>query len=188
VPGKNAREAIETFAGFMNETLGCLTDRKLVAYQEAENTFKLLYKSPIPILSTSGKRFYLQVTQICNAEMREDGTFKAHTREYSYVFSGSPAHTHHGIFAYHWHPYDFDLRAPHLHITITPQIGSPEIEGKISKAHFPTSRVCLEDFVDLLLRYYDIRSPLHHSRYRSILRRNRREFSKGATWTVHPLD
>jgi len=185
VPGKTAKEAIETFAGFMNETLSCLTDRRLVAFQEANNTFKLLYRSAAPIASVSGSRFYLQITQVCNAEEREDGTFKAHTREYSYVFSDSSADTNHGILSYHWHPNDFDLRTPHLHIRITPQMGCPEIERRISRAHFPTSRVCLEDFVYLLLKYYDIRSPLHHSRYGSILKRNKREFSKGATWTVH---
>jgi len=170
----------------MNETLSCLTDHSLLAYQKANNTFALLYQSSVPIFSASGTRFYLQVTQICNAQKREDGLFKAHTREYSCVFSDSPADTNYGILAYHWHPNDFDLRSPHLHIRITPQMGSPEIERRISRAHFPTSRVSLEDFVFLLLKYYDIRSPLHHSTYRSILKRNRREFSKGATWTVHP--
>lgn len=169
----------------MNETLSCLTNRPLQAYQRANNTFALLYKSSVPICSATGTRFYLQVTQICNAQKRDDGLFKAHTCEYSYVFSDSQEATHHGILAYHWHPNDFDLRSPHLHIRITPQIGSPEIERRISRAHFPTSRVSLEDFVSLLLNYYDIKSPLHHSTYRSILNRNKQEFSKGATWTVH---
>jgi hypothetical protein len=171
----------------MNETLSCLTDRRLLAYQKADNTFALLYKDSIPITSMNGGRFYLQVTQICSAEEREDGTFKAHTREYSYVFSDSSDHTYHGILSYHWHPEDFNVRHPHLHIRITPQIGSPEIERKIARAHFPTSRVCLEDFVLLLLNYYDIKSPLKKSEYRKILKRNKRAFSKGATWTVHHL-
>lgn len=186
MPGKTAKDAIENFASSMNETLSCLTDRPLAAHQRAANTFSLLYENAIPITSANGGRFYLQVTQICNTEKREDGLFKAHTREYSYVFSDTPEFTHHGILAYHWHPHDFDLRSPHLHLRITPQMGCPEIERKISRAHFPTSRVCLEDFVFLLLKYYDIKSPLHHSKYRSILRRNKEAFSKGATWTVQP--
>ena len=169
----------------MNETLSCLTDRRLAPYQEADNTFVLLYKSSGPINAENGDRFYLQITQVCSAQRREDGSFKAHTQEYSYVFSDSAAPTNHGIISYHWHPNQFDLRAPHLHIRITPQIGCPEIERLISRAHFPTSRVCLEDFVFLLLKYYGIKSPLHSSNYGRILKRNKREFSKGATWTVH---
>jgi hypothetical protein len=186
MPGKTAKEAIEVFAGFLNETLSCLTDRRLLAHQGANNTFILLYQEPVRLLSLSGIPFYLNVTQVCNAERRDDGTFKAHTREYSYVFSDSAVASKYGILAYHWHPDIFALRYPHLHIKITPLVGSPEIERKISRAHFPTSRVSLEDFVYLLLKYYDIRSPHHHSRYRSILNKNRGEFSKGATWTVQP--
>jgi hypothetical protein len=186
VPGKTARDAIEVFAGFLNETLSCITDRKLVAFQDGDNTFKLLYTSPIPISTANGNRFYLEVTQICNAVELEDGTFKARTREYSYVFSASSAHTDHGILAYHWHPHESAVRIPHLHLKVTVQTGTPVIEGKISRAHFPTSRVCLEDFVYLLVKYYDIKSQLHHNKFRSILERNKREFSKGATWTVRP--
>jgi hypothetical protein len=184
VPGKTPKEAIETFAGFMNETLSCLTDRRLAAYPKSAKTFALLYENSVPIISTSGKRFYLQITQICTTEKRDDGLFKAHTREYSYVFSDSGADTNHGILSYHWHPNDFDLRDPHLHLRITPEMGYPEIERRISRAHFPTSRVCLEDFVTLLIKYYDIKSPLHHSTRLSILRRNKEAFRKGATWTI----
>jgi len=171
----------------MNETLSCLTDRRLFAFQDGENSFYLLYKNAVPISSVNGKRFYLQITQVCSAIELDDGTFKAHTREYSYVFSDSSAPTKHGIVSYHWHPEEFNLRTPHLHLRITPHVASPEIEHLISKAHFPTSRVCLEDFVDLLLKYYDIRSPLRPNDYRRILRKNKRAFSKGASWTVnHP--
>jgi hypothetical protein len=186
VPGRTAKEAIETFAGFMDETLSCLTNRRLLAHQRANNTYLLFYGEPVPLRSDTGARFYLQVTQVCNAVPLGDGTYKARTREYSYVFSESSELDHHGLVSYHWHPNDFNLRDPHLHLRITPQVGCPEIEHKLSKAHFPTSRVCLEDFVTLLLKYYDIKSPLHHSTYRSILKKNKTAFSKNATWTVIP--
>ena len=184
MPGKNAREAIAYFAGFLNETLGCLTDRKLAAHQEADNTFKLFYKDAVPVASKSGTLYYLQVTQVCNTQVVGDGTFKAHTRHYSYVFSDSTDASNYGVLSYHWHPNDFSLRDPHLHIRISQELGYPEIERRISRAHFPTSRVCLEDFAFLLLNYYDIKSPLDRSKYLRILKRNKRAFSKGATWTV----
>ena len=168
----------------MNETISCLTESTLAPYQKSDNTFALLFRNAVPIHNASGSRFYLQVTQVCNTEQTDDGLYKARTREYSYVFSDTAAESYHGILAYHWHPNDFDLRSPHLHLRITPQMGCPEIERRISRAHFPTSRVCLEDFVLLLIKYYDIKSPLHHSRYRSILKRNKDAFSRGATWTI----
>jgi len=43
------------------------------------------------------------------------------------------------------------LRDPHLHLRTTPNLGYPEIERKIARAHFPSSRVCLEDFIKLLI-------------------------------------
>jgi hypothetical protein len=110
--------------------------------------------------------------------------YKIHTREYSYVFAATGAPTTKGILAYHWHPHDFNLRDPHLHLTITPNLGYPEIERKISRAHYPTSRICLEDFVYLLIAHYDIKPLLHHSTWKRILRKNREAFSRDATWFV----
>jgi hypothetical protein len=163
VSGRSAREAIENFVGSINETLTCVTDSRLSAYQESARIYKLLFRSPIPIASRSGDRFYISVTQACTVDEREGGIFRAHMREYSYVFADSPHPTHHGIVSYHWHPNDFALRDPHLHLKLTPNLGTPEIERKIARAHFPTSRVCLEDFIRLLIVDYDIRPALYHS-------------------------
>jgi hypothetical protein len=171
----------------MNETLSCVTERRIAPYQESENLYKLLFRSPAPIMARNGDRFYLQVTQVCTAEKNDDGMFRAHMRQYSYVFSDSPIADYHGIVSYHWHPHDFARRNPHLHLRITQNMGYPEIERRISRAHYPTSRICLEDFVELLIEDYDIRSDLHHSTWKSILRRNKATFSKQATWFIaHP--
>jgi hypothetical protein len=170
----------------MNETLSCVTDKRLVPYQDSDNLYKIFFRAPVRITARNGNRFYLQITQVCTAEERDDGLFKAHTREYSYVFSDSSESSHHGIVSYHWHPNDFALRDPHLHLKITPQLGYPEIERKVSRAHFPTSRVCLEDFIGLLINHYDIVPAIHHSTCRSILRKNKAAFGKEATWFIVP--
>jgi len=156
---------------------------RLVAYQESSNKYKLFLKDPVPISSRSGHTFYLSVMQTCTAEKLQDG-FKVHTAYYSYVFSDSPAFAHHGVVSYHWHPDEFAVRHPHLHLRITPELGYPEIERKIADAHFPTSRVCLEDFILLLIRYYDIQPLLGDGRWSRVLRKNRKAFAKGATWFV----
>ena len=170
---RNAEEAIEVFAGFMNETLSCVTDSQVSSYQESAKIYKLLFKKPTLVTARNGARFYISVAQACTVEAHTDGTFRVHMREYSYVFSDSAEPTHHGVVSYHWHARDFALRDPHLHLRITPNLGYPEIERKISRAHFPTSRVCLEDFIKLLIDYYDIKPLLYHSTRRRIFRKNK---------------
>ena len=186
MPGRTAREAFETFVGYLNETLSCITESPLVAYQETDNRYKVLYPKTVTVDSRSGDRFYMQITQVCTVAQREDGLYKVKTREYSYVFSDSKDASHHGVLSYHWHPHDFNVRDPHLHLRISQQLGYPEIERKIARAHFPTSRVCLEDFVVLLINYYDIQPVLHASTWKAIIRRNKGAFNNQATWFVKP--
>jgi hypothetical protein len=186
VPARTAKEAIEAFAGFLNETLSCVTESRLQPYQESSKLFKIFFVRPAPIVDRNGRRFYISITQICSTQKRDDGLIKAHTREYSYVFSDDPAPQTHGIVSYHWHPSDFAVRDPHLHLRITQQTGYPEIERKIARAHFPTSRVCLEDFVYLLIQHYDIKPLLHPSTWKRVLRKNKDAFNQGATWVIVP--
>jgi hypothetical protein len=186
LPGKSPKEAVENFAGFICETLSCITSDPPQAYQESENLYKILFKKPARVTAKNGDPFYIQVTQTFTVKETVDGTFKVHTREYSYVFSSSSVPAHKGILSYHWHPEDFDLHDPHLHITITPNMGYPEIERRISRAHFPTSRICLEDFLLLLIKYYDIKPVLHSSTWKRILGKNKAAFSQQASWFVKP--
>jgi len=186
VAEKSPEEAIQNFVRSFQDTVGCITERYLFVYQESRKRYRLFFKVPAQISSRNGSRFYISVAQIFTVEEREDETFKIHTREYSYVFSDSPIFSHHGLVSYHWHPDEFALRDPHLHIKITPNMGYPEIERKIARAHYPTSRVFLEDFIGLLIQHYDIRPLLHHSAWRRILRRNKRAFSEQASWIISP--
>lgn len=181
---KSPEKAIERFIGFFQETVGCLTDKYLYLHPESKKRYRLFLKIPAPITSRNGSRFYMSVAQLFMVEECDDGMFKVHTREYSYVFSDSPVYSHHGLVSYHWHPDEYALRDPHLHLKITPETGYPEIERKIGKAHYPTSRICLEDFVLLLIKYYDIEPVMGRGRWGPILKRNKKAFAKGATWGV----
>jgi hypothetical protein len=184
VAGRTPEEAIANFVGSLNETLSCVADRRLAAHQESEHQFKIFYTSPVLLKDRTGARFYLSIAQIFTVQQRTDGMFKVHTRYYNYVFADGPEPSHHGVVSYHWHPSDFALRDPHLHLRITQQVGYPEIERKIGKAHYPTSRICLEDFVLMLIKYYDIPPRIGGGRWSSILRRNKKAFSKEASWFV----
>lgn len=183
--GKSPREASENFAYYLRETLNCVTDQELLAFQESDKIHKLTFKTPAVLASGHGTDYYLSVSQAFTIVATTDRQFKAHSREYSYIFSDSDTVSHHGIVSYHWHPHISDLRDPHLHLYVRRHAESSRTENIIPRAHFPTSRVCLEDFVWLLIKYYDI-NPLQE-KWKSILKKNKAAFAKGATWVVaHP--
>lgn len=182
--GKNPREASENFAFFFRETLNCVTDQELLAYQESDKVHKVTFKDPAVLESKNGMKYYLSVSQAFTILPKED-QFKVHSREYSYIFSDSNTISHHGIVSYHWHPHISDLRDPHLHLHVKSHAESTRTEKIIPRAHYPTSRVCLEDFIWLLIQYYEIK-PLDR-KWKSVLKKNKTAFAKGATWVIaHP--
>jgi hypothetical protein len=73
---------------------------------------------------------------------KQEGEFKVSTREYSYRLLQRVDVASREILACHGHPHDSELRDPHLHIRSIPRVQSP------------TSRVCTEDFVCLVIKYY----------------------------------
>lgn len=183
--GKSPREASENFAFYLRETLNCVTDQELLAYQESDKIHKITFKDPAVIKSKDETKYYLSVSQAFTIVSHGENEFKAHSREYSYIFSDSDTISNHGIVSYHWHPHISDLRDPHLHLHVNRYTGFTKTEKIIPRAHYPTSRVCLEDFVWLLIQYYEIK-PLDR-KWKSILKKNKAAFAKGATWFVaHP--
>jgi hypothetical protein len=171
VAGKNKREAVDNFAGCLRESLSCISDSYLLVYQQSANIFKIFYEQPVPLDSTEGL-YLFSVVQICSAqEDTKYGGFKAKTRNYSYTLIRVPSRGEtEEVLSYHWHPEDSALREPHLHL------------GSIPRVHFPTSRISLEDVIEMLIKYYGIMPKLAHSEWRRILEKNKRAFDQMATW------
>ena len=171
--GKTPREAADNLVNFLKETLSCISSQYVTAFQQSEKLFKFYYE-PYALLTTrDGREYYLSVTQTFRVMPHPDlrGQFKSRTQEYSYrVLAGSAENTE--ILAYHWHPQEPGVAYPHLHLRLYPRI------------HFPTSRVCLEDFVSLLLRDYGVRPRKSHSECSEILGRNKKAFEEMATWKI----
>jgi hypothetical protein len=187
VPGKSPEEAIDAFTGFISETLSCVTRDCLTGFQASDHRHKIFFSDPAAVRSAAGETFYLSIVQtFTTVKKQDDGLYKVRTLQYSYVFNDDPQPTNKGLVSYHWHPDDFSLRDPHLHLHITPEVGYPEIERRIARAHFPTSRVCLEDFIILLIKYYDIIPVVSETKWKRILKKNKAAFSKMATWAVKP--
>lgn len=182
--GKTPKEAVDNFIYYLRETLSCIVADDLTAFQQSTKLHKVYFDSPATVSTLAGKNLYVSVTQIFTVgeDKQITGEYKVSTREYSYVLSQEPHFEMHGVLSYHWHPNEFAVRFPHLHLKITPRTGYPEIERRIRNAHYPTSRVCLEDFVFLLIRYYDIKPRLVASEWPRILKKNKRAFDLMATW------
>jgi hypothetical protein len=174
VSGKNPSEAIDNFLKFLRESLSCVTAETLIAYQKSSKLHKVFFNPPARVTTQNGGNRFISIAQVFSVtdDLREPGRFKVTTKEYSYVFSDSQASDAHGIVAYHWHPNDFAVHCPHLHVR------------EARKVHFPTSRVCLEDFVALLIDYYQVVPTVSMSQWKRILKKNKAAFDKYATWKI----
>jgi hypothetical protein len=171
VPGKSPKEAAQNFIKFLKETLSCVTNQFLSAYPEG-NVYKVYYEPYASLSDRYGNRFAISITQIFRAvpDPKTNGEFKAKTDHYSYRLLRGPEEENE-VLAYHWHPQE-SVVYPHLHVKELP------------KVHLPTSRVCLEDFVSLLMRDYKIRPRRSHAECKEILERNKGAFEKMATWKI----
>jgi hypothetical protein len=177
VPGKNEKEAADNFLHYLNETLSCVTAQPLTAFQQSKKLYKVWFNPPAELATKSGAKLFLSFTQVLGAgpDPRAEGEFKVSTREYSYRLLQRVDVASKEILAYHWHPHDSALRDPHLHIAAVPRV------------HFPTSRVCLEDVVSMLIWYYGVRPQMKHSEWMTIIAKNKKAFDQMATWKLqHP--
>lgn len=81
------------------------------------------------------------------------------------------------IISYQWHPNVPDsVRYPHLHLGYGAQVGRPEFD----RAHLPTGRVMLEDFVRLLIESFGV--PPARDNWEEVLAESRAEFEADRSW------
>ena len=149
----------------------------VTAFQESRHLYKITCDPPAKLSKRSGGNLFIIATQVLTAvpDPNAAGQFKAKTREYSYRLVEEENIAAPDIVAYHWHPNESDLRTPHLHVAAVPRV------------HFPTSRVCLEDFIEMTIRYFGVRPIPKYSECSAILDKNKRAFEKMASWKVqHP--
>lgn len=175
--GRTRKEAADNFVTFLDETISCVTAERLMAFQQSDKKYRVFSHPPFSFNTRSGARLSLSILQVftLGPSPEDNREFKVKTREYSYRVAQRNADEEREILSYHWHPLESDLRHPHLHVACVPRV------------HFPTSRVCLEDVVEMLIRYYGVRPRLLHSEWTAILDKNKAAFEKHATWKIkHP--
>jgi hypothetical protein len=82
-----------------------------------------------------------------------NGPWRVTTAGYKYTLETEDGDE---ILGYHWHPdSSSQFKEPHLHLGQGAKIGRAELES--TKAHLPTGRVSLEDFIKLLIEVFEIR-------------------------------
>jgi len=176
VSGRTEREAAENFTNYFQQTISCITPQQLTAYRQSKKLYKVFLHPLAELPTKSGARLVLSITQVFGVgpDPSDSSRFKVRTREYSYVLYQLVKGQQDEILAYHWHPHDSDLHSPHLHVRRVPRV------------HFPTSRVCLEDFVAMVINYYGAKPTMKRSEWKAILERNRKAFEQMASWKVNP--
>lgn len=181
--------AVEKFSMFFAETLSCATAQVPIGTRK-KRLYKLTFFPPAPVNTVAGGQQFIAATHVFTVGPdSEHGGYKVSSREYFYKLSDNPDENEHdkGAFSYHWHPNGYPIQYPHLHVTVTSQLGYHGLEAKINRAHYPTSRVCVEDFVRLLIEGYDIKPIRHRAEWGRILKKNKGAFHRSASWFInHP--
>ncbi len=81
------------------------------------------------------------------------------------------------ILSYQWHPnVPRSVTFPHLHLQHGAGLGRPEFQ----RAHLPTGRVALEDFVQLLIDDFGV--PSAREDWEAALEESRKEFESDRSW------
>lgn len=175
MPARDQNEADNNFAHYFRESLSVVTNAVMTAGREGDERV-LLYEPPVRLQRKEGDPLFLSVTQTYRISRLDDG-FKATTTSYSYELSVKKDGRLEIITAFHWHPSKTaKLRWPHVHVR------GNTAEGDLSRKHFPTARISIEDFLRFLIRDFGVRPRLEYDVWKEILTRNKREFVTHASW------
>lgn len=124
---------------------------------------------------TGGTRLSMaQSYRIVQTEDQERGPWKARTRAYTYTLESGQGPE---MVAFHWHPEGRSLvTRPHMHLG--PGCG---VDPDVSKIHFPTGRVSVEDFIWVTIEGFGIES--RRGDWQDILAESRGVFEQWRTWS-----
>ena len=130
----------------------------------------------LPVELGGGTDRTIQVSQqyrlIESPDPREPWRVK--TVAYHYTLGETEGHE---ILSYQWHPnVPGSVSFPRLHLQHGARLGRPEFE----RAHLPTGRVTLEDFVQLLIGDFSV--PPTREDWEQALEESSREFETDRSW------
>jgi hypothetical protein len=177
VAGRTPRQAAENFTRAIERALACITPASIVTTGSdptAKHGLALDGGKPVPITAADGETAFavtvLQNYRLVETPDEERGPWRVTTTQYAYTFLDAQGSE---VFSYHWHP-GIGPRYPHMHIKSTPV-------KALAKAHFPTGRVSLEEFVRVLLQ--DLKMRPRRANWKHILQETQAAFVRWRTWT-----
>lgn len=169
---KTRSEARDNFSHYFIESLSCISAQYVHPIQISPNRFSLTYEPSATLLCEAGERT-LDVSQIFRIGTDpKDGGYKAITLQYDYTLNAGIDGTWKEIVSYHWHPDETAVREPHLHVGC----------DCWAKVHFPTRRMSVERFIEMLFDYYGIVPARPHPDWKRILDKNHKAFVEGSSW------
>lgn len=103
----------------------------------------------------------------------ERGPVKVSTRAYAYILKDADGHE---LVAFHWHPGDTSpMPRPHMHLG-----AGSGVNPALSKVHFPTGRISIEDFLWLAIHGFDAQPQ--RDDWEDVLGESRGKFEDWRTW------
>lgn len=149
-----------------------------------------------PILLAGSAEIFLSMNHRYRVLRPGDtGHWKVQTAAYYYELEDAEGRE---LLAFHWHPETVpDVPQPHLHISrgvvamdslIAAGLSAQHnaLRPEIAAAHIPTSRIALEQVLDLVLRHFHV--PPAREDWEAVFRRTLTEFQRGRRWSLWPPD
>ncbi len=173
--GRTPRQAATNFITPVQRALSCVTNARIDTPSGYDPTEKhaLVVNGGAPVTVQTDKHVSLGVSVLQNYRIVESdddrGPWKVKTTMYAYTLHDDQGNE---IVAYHWHP-GIGPRYPHVHFRAS-------LRPEVAKAHFPTGRVSLEQFLRLLI--VDFKVEPRRASWKNILSETQATFEKWRTW------
>lgn len=182
MPGASPYEAVQACVAPLQRVIFCVSTAVLGVgggtYISSAPHVLTLANGPERLGRTGGDgrpEVVLSVAQ--QYAIRDDGGGSHRVQTLAYTCKIDEAAEGHEILAYHWHPGSISpVRYPQLHLCFGARIGREEFR----KAHLPTGRIALEDFVQFLIEGFEVR-PARED-WLEVLNRTRQEFRENRSW------
>lgn len=160
------RDAVEP----LQQSLSCLS-KCILRWSgcDPDNEQQLTLSKPTgaDLITKEGEILYLSFAQRFSIIKHFLLRYKIQTRAYYY---GLEDQSNNEIIAYHWHPETSRFQFPHFHLR----------HDVIGKIHFPTGRIALEEFCQLLITEFQV--VPERADAMEVLAGNLKKFKDHKTW------
>jgi hypothetical protein len=168
---------VQNYIGPLQRALSCVSKAVLrpSGYDPSQEPL-FLYSDQMPERLAKTDLYFTIAQWFYIVEDSANGPWRVTTAGYKYTIETEDGEE---ILGYHWHPKSLSpFKEPHLHLGAGAKIGRHELEA--TKAHLPTGRVSMEEFIKLLIEAFN--APPKKTGWEAILQKTGSTFSKYASW------